>query len=315
MNSDPTPQAFSCKPSGPFDLANQNSHFGGWPTPSGSPEAIVMAFALEGVEHSGAVVIREPRDGLISGEVHGCEGSLAEAAWRQALATISLDLNGSGWDAVGKRDRVIGRLQVRYRHLRPTLFHSPYEAAAAFMIGHRISIRQARAMRARLATELGTAIGVAGETFHAFPTPGLLAADALPGINETKAVRLRAIAGAAQDGWLSREALRSMEEVDALGKLQTLPGIGAFFSKGILHRGAGTVDALLDDEITRVAIEQAYGAKTAVPRTLEQIAVEWRPYRTWTGVLLHLWARSELHLPGQRDGRRPRRSPERTATA
>jgi DNA-3-methyladenine glycosylase II len=316
MNSDPTRQAFSYKPSGPFDLANQNSHFGGWAAPSGHPEAIVMAFPLEGAEHSGAVVIRQQRDGLISGEVHGCDGALAEAAWRQALATISLDVDGSGWGDVGKRDPVIGRLQVRYRHLRPTLFHSPYEAAAAFVIGHRISIRQDRAMRARLARALGTAIGVDGETFHAFPTPGqLLAAGALPGINQTKAVRLRASAEAAQDGWLTREVLRSMEEGGALGKLQTLPGIGAFFSKGILHRGAGTVDALLDDDITSFAIAEAYGAKTAAPPALEQIAEAWRPYRTWTGVLLHLWAHSELHLPGRRDGRRTRRSPERTATA
>jgi DNA-3-methyladenine glycosylase II len=316
MNSHPTPHTFSCEPSGPFDLAHQNSYFGGWPTLAGDPEAIVMAFPLEGFEHAAAVVLRQQGDGLISGEVHGSHGTQADTAWKQALAAISLDVDATGWAAVGSRDPVIGRLQVHYRHLRPTLFHSPYEAAAAFVIGHRISIRQARAMRARLAEELGTSIRLDGGTFHAFPTPGqLLAAGALPGINETKTARLRAIADAAQDGWLARGPLRTMQQDDALAKLQTLPGIGAFFSKGILHRGAGTIDALLDDEITRFAIVEAYGARTASAQAVEQIAELWRPYRTWTGVLLRLSARPELRLPARHQTRRPGRIPQPAPTA
>lgn len=308
MNTNTTPHAFSYEPSGPFDLANQTRYFGGWPTLPNDERAIVMAFPLEASEQAVAVVIRQSEDGVIMGEVHGCREALVDRARSQALAAISLDTDGSGWTEVGRRDPVIGRLQAKYRHLRPTVFHSPYEAAAAFVIGHRISITQGRALRARIAAEVGTAITIEGKRFYAFPTPGqLLRADTLPGLNQIKTERLGAIARAAQEGWLAREPLRAMSEDAALAKLQTLPGIGAFFSQGILFRGAGTIDTLTNEEIGRYAVAQAYGLRSAPDqKTLEQIAEAWRPYRMWTVVLLHVWARNELVLPPRSDSRQRR---------
>jgi 3-methyladenine DNA glycosylase/8-oxoguanine DNA glycosylase len=305
MSPQTTPHAFSCRPSGPFDLANQSRYFGGWPTLPDEPGALVMAFPVEGSDRAAAVVIRQPMEEKIVGEVHGSSSEIVDAARRQALAAISLDADGSGWAAVGSRDPVIGGLQAKYRHLRPTLFHSPYEASAAFVIGHRISIKQTRALRARIATEHGTAITIDAHRFHAFPTPAqLLSAVELPGINQTKTERLRAMARAAQEGWLRRETLRAMPQEDALAKLQTLPGIGPFFAQGVLYRGAGTVDTLTQDGMVAHAVARAYGLKTAPDQqTLEQIAAAWRPYRMWAVVLLNVWARSELGLP-QRDARR-----------
>lgn len=304
--NDHIPHTFSFTPSGPFDLANQNSHFGGWPTLPGDPGAIVMAFPVEGSECSAAVVLRQSADGAIAGEVHGCAQAVAERAFRQALQALSLDVDGTGWAAVGDRDPIIGRLQDKYRHLRPVLFHSPYEAAAAFVIGHRISINQARALRARLAAERGVAIEVAGGRFSAFPSPAqLLATPSLPGITSTKRERLRAVARAAQAGWLTRRRLRSQSPDTALAELRALPGIGAFFAQGILYRGAGMADALTDDPIFRFAVTRAYEL-TAPPDQdkLRAIAEPWRPYRMWTGVLLHVWARSELELPRRDDRQR-----------
>lgn len=290
------------EPSGPFHLADQNRHFGGWPSLPGDQGAIVMAFPLEGTESAAAVVIREPQSGRITGEVHGCPEALAQRAWQQALAAVSLDGDGSGWPAVGARDPVIGRLQSSYGPLRPTLFHSPYEAAAAFVIGHRISIKQTRALRARIAAEFGTTVAIDGHGFSAFPTPSqLLAAGPLPSISQTKTVRLHAVARAAQEGWLTRERLREIGQDAALAKLQTLPGIGAFFSQGILQRGAGSADALSDDDITKFAVTQAYGLKApADQEAVREVAEAWRPYRNWAVVLLHVWARRELTLPARR---------------
>ncbi|MGZ6270063.1 MAG: hypothetical protein ACXWMU_05800, partial [Candidatus Limnocylindrales bacterium] len=73
----------------------------------------------------------------------------------KALATFSLDVDASGFPEVGARDPVVGELQARYGWLRPVCFHSPYEAAVNFVVGQRISMRQARAVRARMARELG----------------------------------------------------------------------------------------------------------------------------------------------------------------
>ena len=178
------------------------------------------------------------------------------------------------------------------------------------MIGHRISIKQSRALRARLAAELGTSFDLGGERFCAFPTPGqLLAAAALPEMNPTKSERLRAIAQAAQEGWLIREHLRSQPEAVALAQLRTLPGIGAFFAQGILYRGAGMADGLTDDPIIRVAVTRAYGLNApADQEKVRAIAEQWCPYRMWTVVLLHVWARSKLELPRRRN-RTPSKKP------
>jgi hypothetical protein len=110
---------------------------------------------------------------------------------------------------VGRRDPVIGVLQETYRWLRPELFHSPYEAAAGFVVGHRISIRQRRALMTRMAEELGVPIEVKGQVVHAFPSPhALLRLSSFPGVSPEKIERLHGIAKAALDGFLDRARLQ-----------------------------------------------------------------------------------------------------------
>jgi hypothetical protein len=41
-------ERFRVKPSGPFSLVEANRYFGGWPSLSADPSAIVMAFPVEG---------------------------------------------------------------------------------------------------------------------------------------------------------------------------------------------------------------------------------------------------------------------------
>jgi DNA-3-methyladenine glycosylase II len=300
---------FTLQPQGPFDLARESRHFGGWPTLPDDPSALVLAFPIEGSDASAAVMLRQTDDGAIVGAVHGAPEALVEVAWRQALAALSLDVDGSAWPEVGERDPEIGRLQHAYGFLRPVLFHSPYEAAASFVLGHRISIAQVRRLRSRLAERLGTTIEIDGAAFHAFPTPAqVLAADELPGVPELKAGRLRAIAHAAQDGWLARERLRALPIEEALARLQTLPGVGPFFASGILFRGAGMVDDVAaDDDVTRFAVAQRYGLETTADRAavLER-ADHWAPFRMWAIVLLHVWVRNDVGMPPRQLARRKR---------
>jgi DNA-3-methyladenine glycosylase II len=309
--------SFSTIPQGPFVLARQAAHFGGWPRHGGD---LVLAFPLEGVEHAAAVALRQEGD-RISGAVHGCPPALAAAAWQQALCALSLDADGSRWPEVGERDARLGALQRRYAFLRPVLFHSPYEAAAAFVLGHRISMVQGRALRARLAAQLGEQIEIDGAIFPAFPSPArLLEAPELAGVPAVKAERLRAIARAACAGVLDRARLRSLTEEAALRELQELPGIGPFFAQGILKRGAGVVDAVSRDPISLDAVSGLYGEGVA----LERAAENWRPYRMWANVLLHVWARGEGSAPrggseaagggiATRTGRRASRLPDAQA--
>src|SRR5438445_250496 len=116
----------------------------------------------------------------------------------RALAAISLDVDGRPGPGIGERTPWLGELQRRHGFLRPTMFHSPYEAAAAFVIGHRISIVQTRRIRARMAEELGETIEVAGERFAAFPDPEtLLGVRHVDGAADAKGERLHGGAGAA----------------------------------------------------------------------------------------------------------------------
>jgi len=294
---------FELVPQGPFDLETEASRFGGWPRLG---DAIVMTFPVEGWRSSAAVVIRQ-RGERIAGDIHGAGEADAERAWRQALATVSLDVDGQGFIEIGRRDPVVGRLQAEYKNLRPVLFHSPYEAACAFVIGHRISILQTRRIRQRMAEQAGATIEVDGTAFKAFPDPrALLRLDSFPSVAPAKIERLHHVARAALEGTLDRARLRSLPEAEALTQLRTLPGIGEFFAQGILMRGAGLVDAVTDDDITPRAIELLYGLRERPDRAeVIKRAEAWRPYRMWAVVLMNVWLRSQ---PAEVIGRRQIRS-------
>jgi len=297
---------FEIVPEGPFDLEPQATHFGGWPRLG---DGIVMAFPVEGWNSSAAVVMRQGA-AAITGDVYGAAEADAERAWQQALATVSLDVDGAGFVDLGRRDPVIGRLQAEYHNLRPVLFHSPYEAACAFVIGHRITILQTRRIRQRLAEEAGARIEINGTAFRAFPDPrALLALEAFPGIAPVKIERLHQVARAALEGTLDRARLRSLAVPDALTQLRTLPGIGEFFAQGILMRGAGLVDAVTEDDLTPRAIQLLYALPERPDRaTVLKRAEGWRPYRMWAVVLLNVWVRSQpLDVRGPRQVRSRRK--------
>ena len=295
--------SFVLTPQGVFSLDAANSRFEGWLAEIDREGlAVLMAFPVERTWTPAAVVVRQAANGSVHCDVHAT--GEPEAAWRQATAVLSLDIDGTGFAAVGQRDAVIGDLQARNPGLRPVLFHSPYEAAAAFVIGHRISIAQGRAIRTRIAAELGPAITTPAGVAHAFPAPAaLLQFDQLPGVPAAKIERLHRVAEAALDGTLDRERLRALPEAEALARLRQIAGIGPFFAQGILMRGAGLVDAVTDDEVSRQAIQRAYHLPApATPAAVTAITDLWRPFRMWALVLLHVWFRSEAGGPP-----RPRR--------
>ncbi len=306
------PQTFETTPQGAFDLAYQQQHFGGWAPFAPDPSAVAMAFPVEGWASAAIVVVRQRDAGAVTGEVHGCDGALAQCAWEQALAVLSLDIDGTDFPAVGERDPVIGRLQKAHGYMRPTLFHSPYEAACNFVIGQRISIAQARALRQRMAAESGDRISAQGVELAAFPRPQqLLALTAVRGLADEKLARLHGIAGAALDGVLDRERLRALPVTTALAELSSLRGVGPFSSQGILFRGAGVVDEVTDDPVTKQAVQRLFELDH-LPGQAEvvELARAWRPFRMWSQVLLHVWIRGEGGGPvrpaGDRRGGRRR---------
>lgn len=285
---------FSIQPKGPFDLIHESQFFGGWFTLD-EGNRVVISMPIEGWSGSATVVMSQSKDGRVHGDVYSHK-AISEKAWNQALATLSLDVDGSDWPEVGKHDSFIGNLQKEYDYMRPVLFHSPYEAAISLLIGHRISIRQRRVIMQRLSQEYGQEFTIDDKKFYAFPDPHvLLTIDEIKGLSQEKMIRIHGAAQAALDGLLDRSYLRSLPIEEALEKLLALRGVGDFFSQGILFRGAGIVTVPTQDNNTRQAIKQAYKLERLPSKEeFADIIAKWHPYEMWAVVLLHTWMRREM---------------------
>src|SRR2546428_9528093 len=96
---------FEVVPQGPFDLEVEARRFGGWPRLG---DAVAMAFPVEGWQGSAAVLMHQ-RGNTIAGDVHVTGKADAQRDWRQALATVSLEVDGRGFAGGGGRASGIGR--------------------------------------------------------------------------------------------------------------------------------------------------------------------------------------------------------------
>jgi DNA-3-methyladenine glycosylase II len=289
-------ETFTMTPRGPFSLASSIRFLEGFtPAAYSGPQdvALELAFPVEGSWETVGVRVRQDGGDVTADVVSPAspEAELMTAVRAQVERILSLDVDGSDFLAVGERDPVAGRLQQRYPGLRPVGFWSPYEAAAWTIIGHRIRIRQAAAIKARMARQLGEPVSFGDRVVHAFPSPARLAGlDSLPGLAGRKPEWLRSVAVEALDGQLDAARLRGLPRETALKELKKLPGIGDFSAGLILLRGAGDPDAIAYHEPRlALAVADAYGLPgPATPGQLAEISENWRPYRTWVTLLLRI---------------------------
>lgn len=214
-----------------------------------------------------------------------CEGAIDAA---QIARVLSLDVDAGGWLELGRREPAIGALQRRWPGFRPPLFGTPYEAALWGILSARLPMRRAAALRLELARALGGVVEVDGLEVVCSPPPERLAAvDRFAGVSDEKLRRLRGVARAALDGRLDAARLRGLPEAEALADLAELRGVGRWTAAHILHRGAGSVDALPAHE-PRVlrGIARAFGlARPPDVAGLAALAEPWRPYRMWVAIL------------------------------
>ena len=291
-------------PSGPFSLAASMRFLDGF-TPTNYHDAgdgmLRLAFPSDdGRSTVGAAVRQEQAAdgavGTVRVEYTVHLGGPPDAAIEAQLARIlSLDVDGSGFPALADADPVVGRLMAEFPGLRPVCFYSPYEAAVWAVIGQRIRMTQAAAIKARLAEQHGQRVEVAGQTLYAFPDPhALRAITSFPGLTDVKLDRLHALAEAADAGELDAAGLRGLPADDALAALRTLPGIGPFSAELILIRGAGHPDVFPRNERrlhAAMAAEYGLGESGSDVDELAGIAERWKPYRSWVALLLR--ARAE----------------------
>jgi DNA-3-methyladenine glycosylase II len=299
---------FALTARGPFSLAASTRFLEGF-TPAActgtAGQPLEAAFPVEGTWQTAGVRVHEHVGGaeceVVSPAAPGRE--LVAALRAQVARILSLDVDGSGFPAVGERDPVIAGLQARYPGLRPVAFWSPYEAAAWAVIGQRIRIRQAAAVKAAMARQLGEPVSFGGHVVHAFPAPQRLAgASGVCGLPGRKPEWLRSVAVAALDGRLDASRLRVLPPEQALAELRQLPGIGDFSAELILLRGAAAPDEIPRHE-PRLARAVALAYNLPQPPSaweLQRISGKWRPYRTWATLLLRAFLEDQTHeIAGQ----------------
>ena len=282
---------FELVPRGPFSLAASAAFLEGFAPAAhrgAEPGHLHLAFVPDGEEAAAGVCLRQP-DTNVVGEAFG---DADPAAVRDQVARIlSLDVDGSGFPEVGRRDQVVGELQDRWPGLRPVGFFSPYEAAAWTLMVQRIRIVQAARIKDRMAAELGQAVDVHGDLRHAFPGPARLAdLDGFPGLTARKVGYLQSLGRAAMAGRLDTARLRALPREQALAWLKELDGVGDFSAELVLLRGAGDPDHLpVHEPLLRRAVALAYDLDGPPDEAyLAELAEAWRPYRTWVVLLLRV---------------------------
>jgi DNA-3-methyladenine glycosylase II len=277
---------FTIQPEGAFSL-KELALFGFGQRESEAWDGVMrLAFCLDGYREQAGVEVRQDADGVHC-SVHG--GGDLDAVRRQVARALSLDFDGRLLDAIGERDPVVARLLRAAPGLRPPLFYSPYEAAVWVVMSARRPRRQIAEVRRQLSEAHGRVFELAGRRLAALPTPEqLLSVDAVPGLNSEKVRRMHIVARAALDGRLDAQHLHELGPDAALAELQSLPGVGPFYSALIVVRASGFADVLPANEPQLLdLVARLYGLPG--PPSPEQFAVlaePWRPLRTWVSVLI-----------------------------
>lgn len=287
----PTPVVRTLRPLGPFDLERTREFVAQWEptslTAPGPREPLRVTAVGDDDHRPLAFALTQDRpDGEVRVEIAGADDP--ERALAQVARIVSLDHDARDYPDVGDRLPTIGRLMAAAPGLRPTLFGSPYEAAAWAVVSVRLSMRQAARITRTLTEAHGDGIDVADARVPVFPRPEVLrTVEEVPGLSAEKVRRLHGIADAALDGQLDIAHLRALGPDGARRALTALRGIGDFWAAGIWLRACGVVDEFPAAEPRcRAALARLHGR--SADDDLDDLIALLRPYRTWTALLLRV---------------------------
>jgi DNA-3-methyladenine glycosylase II len=273
------------EPRGPFSLAAAGRFIAEFPPADHTgvePDGTVrLGFVRDDFSGVAKATLRQAReDGPVEVEIDG-DGDVGP----QLERILGLEHDGDAFVAVLDGDPVLRSLWERTGHLRQVSFPSPYEAACWSVIALRLRQPQAVQVRRRIEAAIGGG---------AFPVPERLAGlEAVEGLSEAKAERLRAMARAALDGRLDPYELRALPQDDAIARLRELPGLGPFYASLVLLRATGATDAFFPMDRLRHAAARAYALPEAPSdEAFTAMAERWRPFRSWACVLLRAGERA-----------------------
>ena len=291
------PSSQEIVPLGRFDLT-QSIGFGfGQREASGATAVMRLGFVFDGYTEQVGVAVEQRPSGVLHLEITSTDLADAEAAAQQVARVLSVDIDATGYDELGRRDALIGSLQAARPGLRPPLFYSAYEAVAWAVLSARRPRAQMAKVREDLSREHGVTLDVAGRPMPVLPTPEqLLRVEAFPGITPEKIERLHGVARAALAGRLDTAELRLLPVDEATARLRELPGIGPFFAELVVVRALGHTDVLpaSEPQLLALAGELAGARHPLSPTELAELAQGWNPWRTWACVAVRAAGRLVL---------------------
>jgi DNA-3-methyladenine glycosylase II len=164
-----------------------------------------------------------------------------------------------------------------------------YGAVVDAIVSQQLSVGAARAILNRLMERFGGRV----------PTPEEVLADDPDGLKSVglswaKVRSLRDLAERLEDGTLSLEAVRTMDDDAAVAHLSQVKGIGEWTAQVLLVTELGRPDVMVaGDLVVRRAIERGWGLDHLPERAeIYALAEPWRPYRTTGCALMWRWMRT-----------------------
>ena len=178
---------------------------------------------------------------------------------------------------------------------------TPFEGLVLAIIGQQISNAAARSLRDSLVDEFGESAEIGGETRKAFPSPSALAsagADALRAIkfSARKAEYVSAIAAQVAGGSLDLDAIGALPSEDAVERLMSLRGVGAWTAHWLLVRSYGHPDGFPAGDLAvqrNLGILYGDGSRMSESQALA-VSERWKPRRSMATTYLFAAARLGL---------------------
>jgi len=193
---------------------------------------------------------------------------------------LDLDADPEAVDATLSWDAALVKTVQKEPGVRVPRAVDGFEVAVRAIVGQQISVAATRTILGRIATAAPQ-----GETVTFPPAAAVadLPDDAFP-MPAARRETIRGLARAVADGSVGLDLGADREEM--VRGLVALPGIGAWTAGYVAMRAAGDPDVFLP---TDLAVRR--GAKSLglpdLPKTLEQHAAAWRPWRSYA--LVRLW--------------------------
>jgi len=210
------------------------------------------------------------------------------AALRVAGVALGASSDVAGFYRAHADDPVLGGAIRAFRGLRVAGVPTLWEALVTAVLAQQVNLMFAYDIRRELAERYGARARFFGQTFVGFPPTAPLASETLPRLlrfrlSRSKAIAIRSLARAFEEGRLSEEGLSALPDAEAIERLIALPGVGRWTAEIGLLRGLGRPDIFPagDLGVVKYLAQGLLGHATrAKEDEMRQFSLRWAPHRS-----------------------------------